>query len=116
MSFLTIAPNQSTTITCELAELCPPGTFAAPGLYLVHTRFEAKDDEEASHGRAYTGSVVSPEPGIVRIRTGDIPFVSKHSMRVVGPRGRVRLVPGHNDQQRPGGGGFHHQKHKHRGR
>lgn len=92
MSYLTLGAREATTLTCELAELCPPGTFGAPGLYLVHARFEAEQTGDPDQSRVYAGSVVSPQPGLIRIRTGEIPFLSKHPMRVIERDGLVRDV------------------------
>jgi hypothetical protein len=78
--FLTLAAGQSMDFTCELAELCPRGTFGRPGLYLVHARFDATDNGEEAGLHAFTGTVASPAPGAVRIRTGEMPFLSRRPM------------------------------------
>jgi hypothetical protein len=82
--FLTLAAGKSMDFTCELAELCPRGTFGRPGLYLVHARFDAIHDGEEAGLHAFTGTVASPEPGAVRIRTGEIPFLSRRPMHRFG--------------------------------
>ncbi|MBN1610183.1 MAG: hypothetical protein JW940_26385 [Polyangiaceae bacterium] len=82
--YLTLAAGQSMDFTCELAELCPRGTFGRPGLYLVHARFDAADDGEEAGLHAFTGTVATPEPGAVRIRTGEMPFLSRHPMHRFG--------------------------------
>lgn len=82
--FLSLSAGQAMTFTCELAELCPRGTFGRPGLYLVHARFDATESGDETGLQAFTGTVASPEPGAVRIRTGEIPFLSRRPMRRFG--------------------------------
>jgi hypothetical protein len=92
--FLSLSAGQAMTFTCQLAELCPRGTFGRPGLYLVHARFDATDNGDEAGLHAYTGTVASPEPGAVRIRTGEIPLLSRHPMRLFGrdAQGRDRSI------------------------
>jgi hypothetical protein len=82
--FLALAAGQSMNFTCKLAELCPKGTFGRPGLYLVHARFDATDDGAQAGLHAFSGTVVSPDPGAVRIRTGEMPFLSRRPMHLFG--------------------------------
>ena len=76
-SFSLLPPGRSLTVTSRLIELCPRGTFAQPGLYLVHARFETHEDGSDFDLDAYVGRVVSTEAVGVRIRTGD-----KHTRRL----------------------------------
>jgi hypothetical protein len=82
--FLTLGAGQAMDFTCELAELCPRGTFGRPGLYLVHARFDATDEGEEAGLHAFTGTVATTEPGAVRIRTGEMPFLSRRPMHRFG--------------------------------
>jgi hypothetical protein len=80
-SFARLGPGGSVSATSRLVELCPRGTFAHPGLYLVHARFDA-NQKGAMYGLdAYVGEVVSDNPVAIRIRRGDFPYTSKHKMR-----------------------------------
>jgi hypothetical protein len=68
-----LAPGQSITVNNRLVELCPRGTFAIPGLYLVHARFDATHDGEEFDLDAVVGRVATDRPVGVRIRTGEKP-------------------------------------------
>jgi hypothetical protein len=70
-AFSRMPPGDRITVTSRLMEMCPPGTFARPGLYLVHGRFEASKDGSEHGLDAYTGRVSSDKPVSVRIRTGE---------------------------------------------
>jgi hypothetical protein len=76
-AFATLAPGAAITVTCRLVELCSNGTFARPGLYLVHARFDAANGGDEYGIQAYLGTVASPNPASVRIRTGELPFLRK---------------------------------------
>ncbi len=80
-AFLHLAPGQSMTITSRLVELCPKGTFARPGFYLVHARFDADENGEDYGLDAYVGRVASEKPANVRIRTGELEPADKQPMR-----------------------------------
>jgi hypothetical protein len=70
-------------VTSRLIELCPSGTFAQPGLYLVHARFDATEAGDDYGLDAFVGRVVSKNPATVRIRTGAQSFLHKRRMRPV---------------------------------
>jgi hypothetical protein len=80
-SFARLGPGGSVSATSRLVELCPRGTFAHPGLYLVHARFDANQSGDRYGLDAYVGQVVSDKPVSIRIRRGDFPYTSKHKMR-----------------------------------
>jgi hypothetical protein len=79
--FLRLAPGQKMTITSRLIELCPVETFARPGFYLVHARFDADESGEEYDLDAYVGRVATQKPANVRIRTGDLFLHEKQAMR-----------------------------------
>ncbi len=80
-AFLSLRPGRTLTVRSRLVELCPRGTFARPGLYLVHARLDSRVNGNEFGIDAYTGRVVSESPATVRIRTGDQPFLRRRSMR-----------------------------------
>jgi hypothetical protein len=72
-AFQYLRPGGKVTITSRLVELCPRGTFAQPGLYLVHARLDANQTGDEYDLEAYVGRIVSKQPVSVRIRTGETP-------------------------------------------
>ncbi len=90
-AFLTLHPKKPMTFTSRLAELCPRGTFAKPGLYLAYVRFDATQSGAAQGINAFTGTVVSPRPALIRIRTGEEPFRRRRAFSQ--PRGTPGLAP-----------------------
>jgi len=79
--FLRLAPGQKMTITSRLIELCPVDTFARPGFYIVHARFDAEESGEEYDLDAYVGRVATQKPANVRIRTGELFLNEKQAMR-----------------------------------
>jgi hypothetical protein len=69
--FVTLRPGGSSSLSSRLVELCPRGTFARPGLYLVHARFDAKESGDEFDVNAYVGRVSTSRPITIRIRKGD---------------------------------------------
>lgn len=82
-AFLHLRAGGKMTISSRLVELCPRGTFAHPGLYLVHARLDATEDGSEFDLDAFTGRVVSELPATIRIRKGDLPFGMQRTMRRV---------------------------------
>ena len=69
--FVTLRPGGSSSLSSRLVELCPRGTFARPGLYLVHARFDARESGDEFDVDAYVGRVSTSRPITIRIRKGD---------------------------------------------
>ncbi len=82
-AFMHLGPGHSIALTSRLVELCPRGTFAVPGLYLIHARYDATQRGDDYGLDAFTGRVASTDPGSIRIRTGDQPFLRKRMMRPI---------------------------------
>ncbi len=82
-AFLYLGKGHSMTIESRLVELCPRGTFSQPGLYLVHARYDATRSGARWGLRAFVGRVVSRQPGSIRIRHGEHPFMMKRRMRAI---------------------------------
>jgi hypothetical protein len=82
-AFSLLNPGGSLTATSRLVELCPEGTFARPGLYLVQGRFDAIATGKEHGFDAFVGTVASSKPAIVRLRTGSLPFPGKRRSKLV---------------------------------
>ncbi len=70
----TLAPGGKFSAASRLIEMCPAHTFARPGLYLVHARFDSASAGTQIGLNAFMGRLVSPKPALVRIREGELPF------------------------------------------
>jgi len=66
-AFRTVGAGQAVSLASRLTELCPKGTFASPGLYLVQARFDANADGRAQGLKAFTGVMTSDEPALIRV-------------------------------------------------
>jgi len=79
----TLRPGGKFSAVSRLIEMCPAHTFARPGLYLVHARFDASDPATDLGFNAFMGRLVSPKPALVRVRRGELPFTpSSGAVRV----------------------------------
>ncbi len=82
-AFQTLRPGGQLSAVSRLIEMCPAHTFARPGLYLVHARFDANDPGTEFGLHAFTGRLLSQRPAVVRVREGELPFTpSSGTMRV----------------------------------
>jgi len=70
LAFSTLAPGRRLSLASRLIELCPPGAMRAPGLYLVHGRYETGEGGEQFGLQAFRGRIVSQKPALVRVRKG----------------------------------------------
>jgi hypothetical protein len=86
-AFARVNPGGAVTESSRLAELCPQNTFAQPGLYLVHARFDATQSGNEYGLRAFMGTAVTDNPGTVRVRKGDVPLADVRAMHQVALRG-----------------------------
>ena len=82
-AFLRLNKGGSMAVTSRLIELCPRGAFGRPGLYIVHARFDAIHSGDEYGLEAFVGRVVTVDPATVRVRTGDLPFLRKSSLKRV---------------------------------
>ncbi len=73
-AFQTLRPGGKISAVSRLIEMCPAHTFARPGLYLVHARFDAADAGTEYGLHAFMGRLVSQKPALVRVRHGELPF------------------------------------------
>jgi hypothetical protein len=73
-AFQTLRPGAKFSAVSRLIEMCPAHSFARPGLYLVHARFDANDAGTQFALHAFTGRLVSENPALVRVREGELPF------------------------------------------
>ena len=89
-AFFNMAPGRTVSLSSRLVELCPRGTFARPGLYLIHARMDPNQRGREFDLDAYVGRIVSYDPASVRIRTGERKRMAKRpAMRriIVEPAG-----------------------------
>jgi hypothetical protein len=70
-SFSTFAPRASEQLVVRLIEMCPRGSFSRPGLYEVRATWHAKFSGQALNIDAFVGDVSSPQPALVRVRSGE---------------------------------------------
>ncbi len=87
-AFITLPHGAKRSYASRLAELCPRGTFSTPGLYLVYARLDATEAGERHGFEAFTGTVVSEEPGTVRVRTGESSLLRKYPMTRIETEGK----------------------------
>ena len=59
----------------RVVELCPRGTFARPGFYLLNATFESQIDGGDRGLAAWTGAVRAKRPVAVRVQTGSETFL-----------------------------------------
>jgi hypothetical protein len=79
-AFVKLTSGAKRAYVSRLAELCPRGTFATPGLYLVYARFDATAAGRDVGLNAFTGPVVSEIPAAVRIRVGEEALLQKRML------------------------------------
>jgi hypothetical protein len=70
-SFSTLAPRAAEQLVVRLIEMCPRGSFSRPGLYEVRATWHAKFSGQALNIDAFVGDVSSPQPALVRVRSGE---------------------------------------------
>jgi hypothetical protein len=92
-AFLHMTRKAQHRYTSRLAELCPRGTFATPGLYLVYGRFDATLSGREQGIEAFVGPVYSQTPAPVRIRTGEQAIFQKRPMLRTGDPQATRVPP-----------------------
>ncbi|HEX4473719.1 MAG TPA: hypothetical protein VH142_01505 [Polyangiaceae bacterium] len=68
LGYTRLAAHRSVTLTSRLVELCPRGTFADAGVYLVRAMFETDHGGEAVGLHAFTGRLMTEHPVMVRVR------------------------------------------------
>ena len=78
-AFQTLRPGGKISAVSRLIEMCPAHTFARPGLYLVHARFDAVDAGTEYGLHAFMGRLVSQKPALVRVRQGELPFTPSNT-------------------------------------
>jgi hypothetical protein len=70
-SFSTLAPRAAEQLVVRMIEMCPRGSFSRPGLYEVRATWHAKFSGQALDIDAFVGDVSSPQPALVRVRSGE---------------------------------------------
>jgi hypothetical protein len=107
-SFTTLAARGSVDLVIRLIEMCPAGGFSRPGLYEVHATWHGKFSGQAHGLDAFVGTVKSPRPALVRVRSGErssflraAPMVATGEARKVGPRSAAEAGPADNAPDGP---------------
>lgn len=67
-AFRGVGPGGSIGVASRLVELCPRGTFAESGLYLVSAAYHAGADGADFGFEAFTGTIETERPVAVRVR------------------------------------------------
>jgi hypothetical protein len=68
LGFTRLSPGASVTLVNRLVELCPRGTFAAPGVYLVTAAFETDATGQSVGLDAFTGQLRTARSASIRVR------------------------------------------------
>lgn len=70
-SFTTLESRASERFVVRLIEMCPRGGFSRPGLYEVRASWHASFSGQSLGIDAFVGTVNSPRPALVRVRSGE---------------------------------------------
>lgn len=70
-SFATLGIRASEQLVVRLIEMCPRGGFSRPGLYEVRATWHGRFSGQALGIDAFVGTVTSPRPALVRVRSGE---------------------------------------------
>lgn len=70
-SFSTLRPRKSEQLVVRLIEMCPRGGFSRPGLYEVRATWHAKFSGQSEGIDAFVGTIATPVPALVRVRSGE---------------------------------------------
>ena len=94
-AFSLLNPGGSLSAASRLVELCPEGTFARPGLYLIQARFDSTANGKEYGFDAFVGTVASSKPAVLRLRSGSLPFPGKRRQKLirVGSSGGIEAEP-----------------------
>lgn len=100
-AFSLLNPGGSLSATSRLVELCPEGTFARPGLYLIQARFDSTADGKEYGFDAFVGTVASSKPAVLRLRSGSLPFPGKRRQKLIrlGSSGGITIEPAEEPDQ-----------------
>ena len=66
-----LRPGRSATYPTRIIEMCPPGTFARPGVYRINATFHALSSGEEHGYDAFVGDARTHETSLLRVRVGD---------------------------------------------
>jgi hypothetical protein len=70
-SFATLGIRASEQLVVRLIEMCPRGGFSRPGLYEVRATWHGRFSGQSLGIDAFVGTVTSPRPALVRVRSGE---------------------------------------------
>lgn len=99
-SFSTLPARSVRPLTVRLIELCPPRALSRPGLYEVHARLNSRWSGHAFGLDAFVGTLETPVPALVRIRSGERPSFLRATPILppgAGVSGEAAAAPGAGD-------------------
>jgi len=94
-SFTTLGERKVEQLVVRLIEMCPRGSFARPGLYEVRATWHAKFSGQALNVEAFVGTLTTPRPAMVRVRSGErASFLRAAPMVATGGGDGAGVAPG----------------------
>jgi len=81
-----LKPNQTTSFTLLLGEVCPDNVFSRPGLYSVKAGFWANESGAELGLSAFTGRATAGPPALLRLHTARDPFYREAPKAVPTPK------------------------------
>jgi hypothetical protein len=117
-SFTTLGERKVEQLVVRLIEMCPRGSFSRPGLYEVQATWHGKFSGQALNVEAFVGTLTTPRPALVRVRSGErasflraAPMVATgesaaaapgEAPETVGPEAPTDEAPGEHDNLQVG--------------
>lgn len=96
-SFETLAPGASRSMIVRLVELCPSRSLSRPGVYEVEASFTSSWSGQQLGLDAFVGTLQTPAPALIRIRSGERPsFLRAAPMLPGAPGASMGPAPGQN--------------------
>jgi hypothetical protein len=92
--FDSLAAGASRTVEVWIGEMCPNVVFDRPGLYRIRAGLAFPTPPGADAQRVWTSTVITPDPLLVRIRQGRLPFYTSPPQVFGGDGGATAGGPG----------------------
>ncbi len=93
-AFTTLGVRKTEQLVFRLIEMCERGSFARPGLYEVRATWHAKFSGQSLNIEAFVGTLTTPRPALVRVRSGERPsFLRAAPMVATGGDGSNAATP-----------------------
>jgi hypothetical protein len=78
-SFTTLQPGKTLRLVERLIEVCPHGSFARPGFYVVRASYAVPWSGQQLGVDGFTGELNAQRPAFIRVRNGEKPFFIERS-------------------------------------